>query len=387
MPHVYQSLSSKTGRAHPLWRYQYIDYLGCQRKGTGTTSRAETERIALQVQAKHYSIRAGAAPAPKLSDGTHDIAELIEEYLRWGESQGGRGGRPWAPEHARKRRLYLGWWKSELKLQAQVDLVGCQIKVERAMRGLMSEKDRSGKTVWNRVETLVALCNWLVERDYLESNPLRRLHRINTAPRVTRRTLTVEEIQSLLDHASPEHRLLYETAICTGLRAGELRSLTVADIDVLRGGLRLHAEWTKNRKDQLQIAPQWLLEKMVKSADGKPSSAKLLWVPDNIDRTFKQDLERAGIPRTIEGLGKVDFHALRVTYVSLLDLNGASAKTSMELARHSTPTLTMQVYARASQERLRVVVEQVGGMVAGTPSTPQEPNGLEGVQFTIAKSA
>jgi integrase len=91
-----------------------------------------------------------------------------------------------------------------------------------------------------------------------------------------------------------------------------------------------------------------------------------------IDRTFRLDLERAGVPRMIEGLGKVDFHALRVTYVSPLDLNGASAKTAMELARHSTVQLTMRVYARASQERLRGVVEQLGGMV-GAPAIPTKP--------------
>jgi len=343
--------------------------------------------MAMQVQAHHYAIRNGVAAAPKLSDRPHDIGALMDEYLRWGEAQGGRGGRPWSPEHARKRRSFLAWWKSEMQMQSQLDLIGCQIKVERLIRQLLREKNRSGKTVWNRVEALAAFCNWLVDRDYLDKNPLRKLQRINTAPRVTRRALTVEEILALLGHASAEHRLLYETAICTGLRAGELRSLVVADLDVLRGGLRLHASWTKNRKDHLQLAPQWLLEKMLVSSEGKASGAKLLWVPNNIDRTFKQDLERAGIPRTIEGLGKVDFHALRVTYVTLLDMNGASAKSSMDLARHSTATLTMQVYARASQERLRGVVEQVGGMVAGTPATPQGPNRGTGIPFPLPKSA
>ena len=60
--------------------------------------------------------------------------------------------------------------------------------------------------------------------------------------------MTAEEIHRLLRACAPERRLLYEVALCSGLRAGELRALTVAHLDTVRGGVRLDAEWTKNRK-------------------------------------------------------------------------------------------------------------------------------------------
>jgi len=40
-----------------------------------------------------------------------------------------------------------------------------------------------------------------------------------------------------------------------------------------------------------------------------------------------------------------DFHALRHTYVSRLERSSANTKVTQELARHSTPTLTLGRYA------------------------------------------
>ena len=59
------------------------------------------------------------------------------------------------------------------------------------------------------------------------------------------------------------------------------------------------------------------------------------------------DLKAAGIaPETDSGI--VDFHALRGTYVTHLVASGASVKTCQTLARHSTPSLTIGIYAKAS---------------------------------------
>jgi integrase len=43
--------------------------------------------------------------------------------------------------------------------------------------------------------------------------------------------------------------------------------------------------------------------------------------------------------------GVADFHALRHTYVSRLVRSGANIKVAQELARHSTPVLTLGRYA------------------------------------------
>ncbi len=40
----------------------------------------------------------------------------------------------------------------------------------------------------------------------------------------------------------------------------------------------------------------------------------------------------------------VDFHALRATYITMLVKGGATVKQAQDLARHSDPKLTMNVY-------------------------------------------
>jgi len=54
---------------------------------------------------------------------------------------------------------------------------------------------------------------------------------------------------------------------------------------------------------------------------------------------------KAGIEYRDAGGRVADFHALRHTYISRLVRSGANVKVAQELARHSTPTLTLGRYA------------------------------------------
>ncbi len=73
-------------------------------------------------------------------------------------------------------------------------------------------------------------------------------------------------------------------------------------------------------------------------------------------------LKTAGIPKLTHE-GKIDFHACRVAYVTLVLESGANAKEAQSLARHSTPILTMNVYARATKGRLAEISERVGDKI------------------------
>jgi hypothetical protein len=70
-------------------------------------------------------------------------------------------------------------------------------------------------------------------------------------------------------------------------------------------------------------------------------------------------LAQASIPKYAFS-GKLDFHACRVAYINHVIESGVSVKEAQELARHSTPQLTMNVYGRARVERLAEAVEKVG---------------------------
>ena len=175
--------------------------------------------------------------------------------------------------------------------------------------------------------------------------------------------MTQDEIAALHRVSPPERWLVYETALCSGLRAKELRKLTVDHLDVDGGGLRLDAAWTKNRKPGFQPLPRSLMERFAELAEGKDTDTPLLAVPKtHCARMLRIDTDKAGITFwTSEG--KIDFHSLRATYTTLVIEAGANVREAQSLARHSTPDLTMNIYAKTRTDRLATLAEKVGKTV------------------------
>ncbi|MEW6358501.1 MAG: site-specific integrase [Planctomycetota bacterium] len=360
----------------------YIDAAGKQRFVTGTRSKAETLRMAERIEDEQRQIRLGYRPAPKSAEKHRNrpFAEVAGEYLAWGEAQGGKSGMSWSKGHLRMRQSRLGWWRAQLGLQTLADLDGILPRVEKALREL-HESGRAGKTIENYSESLKALCLWCVARGYLQEDPLKSLEPYDKTPQSMRRALTVDEIKRLLDVASPCRALTYETALTSGLRAGELRALSVNDLDTELCGLHLNPRWTKNRKPGFQPIPADLVRRLAASAAQGEAQAlydkwrtgaydkaenPLLYVPRNAGQMLDEDLAEAGIPkRTIQG--KIDFHSLRVSFVTLVSESGATVKETQSLARHATPQMTMNVYAKVREDRLSQVAERVGKVVNPGP--------------------
>lgn len=389
-------------RSRPLCsgRYQgwYLAYVGTgmpmQRKFfTGTHDRRETLRIAQRLEDEQHQINLNYRPAPKVSEKHQNrpLAGVTDEYLAWGESRGGRGGRPWGRKHAIERRRFLTWWIKRLGLEVVNDLVTALPRVDQTLHVL--EKDgRTGKTLQQYADGLAAFCRWCVERGYLEEDPLKSLGAFDTSPKFVRRAMTPEEIHNLLKTCAPHRRLVYEVAFCSGLRANELRSLEFKHLEVESCGLRLEPSWTKNRKPGFQPLSKSLVKRLqmfhrggtakelYRSFNVKGRSVKsgvykthvpsdpLLYVPSHPARDFKQDLEVAGIPVTAPG-GRLDFHACRVAYTTFVFDAGATVKEAQALVRHRDPNLTANVYGRTRDERLHEVAENVGRILELQPKS------------------
>lgn len=365
-------------KPQPGGKYQgyYTDYRGKRVYFTGTRSRTETRRIAQKLEEQHRLIRLGyTTPTPSATKHRdRDLAAVVAEHLDWGNVQGGRGGRPWSRMHARHKKSRLFWWISRLDLLTLGDLEGILPKAEKALRGLKGE-GRAGKTLANYAEALSSFCGWCVKRGYLEKDPLAALEGFDTTPKEIRRALSVDEINRLLGVCTNPMRLLFETAFLSGLRANELRCLSVDDLDADQKALLLRAQWTKNRQSGFQPIPGFLVDHLLafaetgeakklyethyarRDATTKIPENPLLYVPTNTSRVLDDLLKKAGIPkRTAEG--KLDFHACRNSFITLITDGNATLKEAQTLARHSTPQLTMNVYSRNREGRLADVVEE-----------------------------
>jgi len=367
-----------TPRKGGVYQGWFVDTHGKRKFFTGTTRKRETLEMAQRLEDEHRQVRLGYRPEPNPSDKHRQrpFTDVMDEYLAGGAAQGGRGGRPWGKTHQRNRRTHLAWWQDRLQLEILKDLLGCLPRLERALRDL-EVKGCAGKTRANYAEAIASFCDWCVKREYLACDPLKSLGKFDTAPRSLRRSMPAEEINRLLNTCVTDRRLLLETAFVSGLRANELRSLTVHDLDVQRCGLQLDADWTKNRKDGFQPLPASLVERLLAfGRSGEPKrwyersyrrkdaatvipSNPLLYVPSHPARELDKDLAAAGIEKKTRE-GKVDFHAIRKAYINLVIESGVTVKEAQVLARHATPQLTMNVYGHAREERLAEAVERVG---------------------------
>ncbi len=395
-------LTDKSGNPlfHQRWRTRIVDHRGNRRTFTLSKNKQQSQAQADRIEVREREMRLGLRPLPSMSEeaGKRPIMEVMQEYLDWGNAQGGRGGRPWSPTNSRKRRFYLNWWQQAMGLKYLGDLYDCLPLAEKAIRTL---KGRSGKTLAAYKEGVFVFCSWCKDRKYLNDNPLEGMGKFDTRAVTPRRSMTLDEINALLSTA-PEHRsILYETAFASGFRAGELRSLTPAHIDEARGGLHLYADDDKGRKERFQPLSRELIAKLIaysQSNDAKERYAKmrakagvnpdidvpanpLLYVPSHPARVIQADLEKAGVSITT-AKGKLDFHACRKAYINLVIATGADVKTAQALSRHSTPYLTMEVYGEAVDTRLTATAAMVGNLISGQtksaglkkwPKSAQEP--------------
>jgi|GEM_PF-485741 len=364
----------------------YIDHTGKRVYFTGTNKKATTRDIAERFQAREDEIKLGyrKPPDPAVKNASRPYQEVLEEYLAWGNCQGGLNGRSWSRQHAKERKNELVWWKAKLDIETMDELVGSLPRVEVALRKLLEgdegkkETRRSRLTVKQYGDCLKSFCNWARERGFLETDPLSGMATLDGTPESTRRALTPDEVNRIMEVAPEDRRLLYEVALTTGLRVVELRALTPDCVDTELGVLRLDAAWTKNRRSSLMPIPEELIHKLVEHADKKQAiklyqlhygrrgeiadnipSNPLLYVNSHTAHALHKDLQAAGIPKFIDGEGKVDFHSLRFTFITSLIEAGANLKEAQELARHSNPSLTMNVYAKTRKENLASLVNRV----------------------------
>jgi integrase len=244
----------------------------------------------------------------------------------------------------------------------------------------------SGQTSNGYLAAMKQFCAWLVADRRLAENPLTHLEPIEERSdrRHDRRPLSADELRALLATARSSSRvfrnlcgsdreMLYVSAVYTGFRAGELAALTPAAfrLDDGQPRIELGAAFTKNKRTAVQLLPADVAVSLRAYLAGRD-----LWQPvwaggwaDNAADMLRVDLQAAGIAYAKEGPDGplyADFHALRHSYVALLDRSGATLKEAMQLARHSDPKLTMAVYGRAQLHDLAEAINRLPTLLSPT---------------------
>jgi integrase len=193
-------------------------------------------------------------------------------------------------------------------------------------------------------------------------------------PRITREEihpLSPEDARRLLEAASGDRlEALYDLAIATGLRQGELLALKWEDVDLERGMLRVRRTLTrvggkvslgepktKKSRRSVNLTPtavetlQYHLSRQLEEMERMGSLYRpggLVFAnelggiinPSNLrNRSFARLLKRAGLSPTTR------FHDLRHTCATLLLSRNVNPKIVSELLGHSSIAITLDTYS------------------------------------------
>lgn len=247
----------------------------------------------------------------------------------------------------------------------------------------------SNKTTNHVLMSLKQFVAWAADNGMSPGDSLALVRPVDArlTPKHVRRALDLADLAKLIQttHTSTVERyglsgharsLLYRLTVETGLRASEVRTLRVvsfADLGGARPTVSVLAKDAKNRKPAVQPlradTAQALAAYFESRGAGPLMPAFPLargWRPPVM---IRRDLEAAGLPYRDQADRVSDFHSLRVCFVSRLIYSAASVKTVQQLARHATPDLTLNVYARLRPDDERNAVE---GLESLAPTSAQE---------------
>jgi len=259
---------------------------------------------------------------------------------------------------------------------------------------VMSEGGASPKTVRNLLGLAQGIFSLAADNDLIPRNPVRDRHK----PDVTRQekpVWTPEQLRLIVEAVASKYRPLFECAMLTGARLGEVLGLQWKHVNLAERRLEIRqALWegtVVSTKTQASVrtlhfgtalATAFERQKVNSHHTGteafvfsKPCGAPLN--PDILRRdVLYPALDRLGITRTSRAAG---FHTFRHSAASIVNARTGNLKLAQKFLGHSNLSTTADVYTHTSIEADRsaaLALEQAiyGDLFATVPQTENKNN-------------
>jgi len=292
----------------------------------------------------------------------HTLAELIDRYCR--------DVMP-TKKRAKSQAQQLGWWKAEIGSYTLADvspslIAECRDKLGREIT--IRKKIRSPASVVRYMSALshaftIAVKEW----GWLEDTPMRKVSK----PKESRgrvRFLSDDEREVLLKvckkSSNPYLYPVVVLALSTGMRQGEIMSLTWDVVDLNRGRAILHE--TKNDERRAVAITGHALEQIKELSRVRRIDSNLLFPSKDTKLPKPMDLRtpwRTAVKNA--GLEDFKFHDLRHSAASYLAMNGASLAEIAEVLGHKTLQMVKR-YSHLSEGHTARVVESMNSKIFGS---------------------
>ncbi len=184
------------------------------------------------------------------------------------------------------------------------------------------------------------------------------------------KTLTPAEIQHMLNYIATRqfplrNRVMFLTGLWSGMRVGEIASLSLGDVrnadGTIKAEIRLTAEQTKGRQPRTVFLPQKLRDELAQylaprgqQPDSHPlfvTAGRKRFSANVLAQHFHYLFKRAGI-------AGASSHSMRRSFITNLANKGISVRVLASLAGHRSIAVT-QKYIDVNDDMKRNAVEMV----------------------------
>jgi len=248
------------------------------------------------------------------------------------------------------------------------------VSVERWLTGLPFSPGTKAK-IRNIFSTLFQHAK---RQEWAEFNPIRDVRQ--SAKRLREPDILLpSETQAILQELSGAAYVAVLLAALLGLRRSEIAGLQWQDVDFKEALLNLHRGVVNQQISALKTAgskralpvPDAVLNALAAWKNEAPFKKPEDWLFASSDTEGKQPLwlnsllERGILP-VVRRLGitkRVGWHTFRRSFATLLYSSAENVKVTQELMRHSTPSVTMGVYAQAVTNEKRQAQNKIAELV------------------------
>ena len=236
----------------------------------------------------------------------------------------------------------------------------------RAFLGHVQTRGASPRTSARKLAAIRAAYRFYLRNGGLADNPAQTL-RSPKRGRALPDVLSIPEVTALLeapDQNEPlglRDRALLETLYSTGMRAAECAGLTLRDVDLIGGTVRIFGKRRKERVGHLgRYAVDALNDYLQVRADlGRPTHDRAFvnWRGGPLTTRSVQRVVEKYVRAVLPDRREVSPHTLRHTFATHLLDGGADLRAVQELLGHASLSST-QIYTHVSLDRLRDVYRQ-----------------------------
>jgi integrase len=168
---------------------------------------------------------------------------------------------------------------------------------------------------------------------------------------------------------------IYRLVCDTGLRRGEITRIRIKDVNLGESRIYVPPLIAKAKCEQSVVLNSQMHRRVaayLRTLKGRDRESPMFAIVEHATRngkktilksavpskhTFDLDLAAAAIPKVDDRGRVVDFHALRNSYITLLNARGAKDSFVQRMARHSDIRLTMGIYTDEDHLPLHEVAE------------------------------